>query len=163
MKTSVICIVSSLLLFAAPAFAHDPSHQEPLVFHDGTNHAVVEGEVEDDHIADYQLAASEGQTLTVALQPEDASANFNVMAPDGRTVMFIGAVHGKRYASELPADGIYTIRVYLTQTAARRVASADYRLHVELGDARPQATATGSTSTAAATSDDLTLQRPHAH
>jgi hypothetical protein len=37
--------------------------------------------------------------------------------------MFAGAIDGKRFEGVLPDDGLYTVRVFLIRSAARRNAS----------------------------------------
>jgi hypothetical protein len=44
--------------------------------------------------------------------------------------MFVGSTSGGSFTGVLPADGDYTIRVYLVRAAARRNESSDYTLTV---------------------------------
>jgi hypothetical protein len=44
--------------------------------------------------------------------------------------MFIGSTSGGRFEGTLPADGTYTIQVYLMRNAARRGESATYKLDI---------------------------------
>jgi hypothetical protein len=56
--------------------------------------------------------------------------------------IFVGSTSGNRFEAELPADGEYTIRVYLMRNAARRNETANYTLEVGIsGETKPAATA----------------------
>ena len=66
----------------------------------------------------------------VTFKPSNLSAYFNVLPPGSDEAMFIGSTSGNRFEAALPADGIYTIRVYLMRNAARRNETAQYTLQV---------------------------------
>jgi hypothetical protein len=68
--------------------------------------------------------------MTVSFSPSNLSAYFNVLPPGTEVAMFVGSTSGNRFTAALPADGVYTIRVYLMRNAARRNETAQYTLEV---------------------------------
>jgi hypothetical protein len=80
--------------------------------------------------------------MSVALKTSNGANYFNVLPP-GSTgeAIFIGSTSGNDWTGPLPADGEYTVRVYLMRSAARRNETADYTLTVGI---------TGSAATSAA-------------
>ena len=98
------------LTLAAPLAAQSV---ETVRFAAGNDNAAVEGSVKGDAYRDYVLGARAGQTMAVSLSSK-ATAYFNVLAPgsDG-TALYNGSLDGADASIELPADGDYTIRVYL--------------------------------------------------
>jgi len=78
--------------------------------------------------------------MVVDFKTGNPSAYFNVTAPGADSAMFIGSTSGNRFDDELPADGVYTIRVYLMRNAARRNETAQYTLKVSIAGA-PKAAA----------------------
>ena len=62
---------------------------------------------------DYILGAKAGQTMGVSLITK-GSAYFNILPPGSNDVsIFTGSMDGQDASVKLPADGNYTIRVYL--------------------------------------------------
>jgi hypothetical protein len=124
------------------ALAADDIESRPLQFAKGTSSATVKGTLKGDKTIDYKLRAKAGQTMSVALKTSNAANYFNVLPP-GSTgeAIFIGSTSGNDWTGPLPADGEYTVRVYLMRSAARRNETADYRLTVGI---------TGSQATSAA-------------
>jgi hypothetical protein len=88
----------------------------------------VEGRIQGDAFVDYRLRAAAGQTLSVNLTASNPQNYFNLNPPDSDRSMFVGSVAGNRFQGLLPADGTYTVRVYLMRPAARRGESSDYGL-----------------------------------
>jgi hypothetical protein len=70
----------------------------------------------------------------------------------------VGSTSGNRFEAELPADGVYTIRVYLMRNAARRNETARYTLDVGIAGGGKTATAASEASSAIGTSFDRTLE-----
>jgi hypothetical protein len=83
---------------------------------------------------DYLVRASAGQTLTVSFKPSNPMAYFNVLPPGSDEALFVGssAADGSLFMTQLPLDGVYTIRVYLMRAAARRNETARYTLAVSV-------------------------------
>lgn len=116
--------------FAASAFAA-AIESKPLQFAKGATSATVKGSIKGDRVVDYKLRAKGGQTMTVALKTSHGSNYFNVLPPGSSDVaIFVGSSGGNDWTGALPADGDYTIRVYLMRSAARRNETANYTLTV---------------------------------
>jgi hypothetical protein len=139
----VLCrLLMAYFMFAAgpSAFAADSIQSRPLQFAKGASSATVKGSLKGDKTIDYKLRAKAGQTMSVTLKTGNASNYFNLLPPGSRDVaIFVGSTSGNEWTGALPADGEYTIRVYLMRSAARRHESADYTLTVGI---------TGSATTA---------------
>jgi hypothetical protein len=82
--------------------------------------------------AQYRLSAKAGQILTVDLEPSNTSAYFNITAKGADFALFNSSVMGNHFLGPLPADGEYTVQVYLMRNAARRNEVANYRLSLHL-------------------------------
>jgi hypothetical protein len=121
-----------LLLFASSAHvsAADDIRQEQIQFKKGASSATLTGRIKGYQAVDYQLRAGAGQTMTVTFKPSNPSAYFNVLPPGTEEAIFVGSSSGNRCEAELPADGVYTIRVYLMRNAARRNETTNYTLEV---------------------------------
>ena len=87
--------------------------------------------------AEYKLNAKAGQILTVDFKPTNTSAYFNITAKNSDYALFNGSMMGNHFLGSLPADGEYTVQVYLMRNAARRNEVADYAISLSLanGDA----------------------------
>ncbi|MFJ2713037.1 hypothetical protein ACIOZM_19385 [Pseudomonas sp. NPDC087346] len=83
---------------------------------------------------EYKLNAKAGQILTVDFKPSSTSAYFNVIAKGSDEALFNGSIKGNHFAGPLPADGEYTVQVYLMRNAARRDAVAKYTVTLILAD-----------------------------
>jgi hypothetical protein len=123
-------ILAFAQLIAGPARADAGIRQEQVQFAKGASSAVIKGRLEGDAMVDYVVRAAAGQTLSVKLQKTNAQNYFNVMPPGSTgSAMFVGD-SGENYTGVLPADGDYTVRVYLMRPAARRGESSNYTLTV---------------------------------
>lgn len=131
-----------LVAASSSALAADGIESRPLQFAKGTSSATVKGSLKGDKTIDHKLRAKAGQTMSVTLKTSNGANYFNVLPP-GSTgeAIFVGSTSGNDWTGLLPADGEYTVRVYLMRSAARRNESADYTLTVGI---------TGSAATSAA-------------
>jgi len=132
MRTYVILGVIAWLLIivcSMPAAAQTIKVQR-IEFRAGTSSATVKGSVSGAQIVDYKLGARAGQTMSVALKTSNASNYFNVLPPGSEAAVFIGSTSGNKWTGSLPANGDYTVRVYLMRSAARRKEKASYTLTV---------------------------------
>ncbi|MGB2816866.1 MAG: hypothetical protein WBC37_06560 [Burkholderiaceae bacterium] len=129
-------LVACALVVAGPiAAAADSIASKPLQFAQGTSSATVKGSIKGDQAIDYKLRAKAGQTMSVALKTSNASNYFNVLPPGSKDVaIFIGSNEGNEWTGALPADGEYTIRLFLMRNAARRNETANYTLTVGIAD-----------------------------
>jgi hypothetical protein len=133
----VLQVAASLLVLLALPLAPTAAaagagiRQERVQFAKGATSAVVKGRLKGDSDVDYLVHAGAGQTLAVTLKGANASNYFNVLPPGSKDVaMFVGSTSGSSFTGVLPADGDYTIRVYLVRAAARRNETSDYTLTV---------------------------------
>ena len=100
-------------------------------FAKGASSATVKGSLKGDRIVDYKMRAKAGQTMSVALKTSNGANYFNVLPPGSSgEAIFVGSTGGNEWTGPLPADGEYTVRVYLMRSAARRGETADYTLVV---------------------------------
>ena len=114
----------------------------PVQFARGATSATLSGRISGDQTIDYKLRAMAGQTMSVSMTASRNALYFNVLPPGSQDVaIHIGSTSGNQWSARLPADGEYTVRVYLMRNEARRGTSADYTLTM------------GITGTTAATSD----------
>jgi len=130
MKALIASVLCGLLLASALASAEVSIRQQQVQFKKGATSTTLKGKIKGDQIVDYQLRAGVGQSMVVIFKPSNRSAYFNVMPPGSDVAMFVGSISGNRFEAELPADGVYTIRVYLMRNAARRKETANYKLEV---------------------------------
>jgi hypothetical protein len=139
------CMLVALLLGTTVASAGVNIRQEQIQFGQGASGMTVKDTIKGDQIVDYQLRASAGQAMVAIFKPSNRSAYFNVLPPGSDVAIFVGSTSGNRFEAELPAEGVYTIRVYLMRNAARRHETANYTLEVGIA---------GRTKTAAAASKE---------
>jgi len=132
----------ALVTTSSWAFAADSIETRPLQFAKPAWLATVKGSLKGDKTIDYKLRAKAGQTISVTLKTSNDANYFNVLPP-GSTgeAIFVGSTSGNEWTGALPADGEYTVRVYLMRSAARRNEAANYTLTVGI---------TGSTEASAA-------------
>lgn len=106
--------------------------KENVTFAKGASSATIKGTMKGDADVDYVVRAAAGQTLTVRLDGSNSQNEFNVLPPGSKDVaMYVSGNRGQRsYMGVLPADGDYTIRVYINRAAARRNESSKYTLAV---------------------------------
>ena len=105
--------------FAAGSQAAD--RKEVVHFLKRHSSATIHGTIQGGTGVVYQLGASEGQTMSVHLQPSHDACYFNVLPPGGGLkAIFIGSTSGNDLSSTLAASGAYRVQVYLIRSAARR-------------------------------------------
>jgi hypothetical protein len=159
MKALLAYLLSGLLLETTLASAEVGIRQEHIWFEKGASSATLTGNIKGDQIVDYQLRARAGQSMVVNFKPSNLSAYFNVLPPGANAAIFVGSTSGNRFEAELPADGVYTIRVYLMRNAARRNETANYTLKVGMaGKGKTAAAAEASPATGASFDRTLELQ-----
>jgi hypothetical protein len=126
----VIAIATAALLWCSISFAADAIKSQRIHFSPGKSSATINGSISGDKAVDYKLAAKSGQTMSVKLETSNLSNYFNVLPPGSESALFIGSTSGNEWTGTLPADGDYTIRVYLMRSAGRRDEKADYTMTV---------------------------------
>lgn len=130
------------LLLASPWRASAEGIETRQVrFAKGASSSTIQGTLRGDKTIDYKLRARAGQNLSVTLKTSNGGNYFNVLPPRSNDVaIFVGSTSGNEFSAALPADGEYTIRVYLMRSAARRNELATYTLSVGItgaGGGRP--------------------------
>ena len=158
MKALLACTLVALLLGTAYASAGENIRQEQIQFGKGTSSTTIKGKIKGDQSVDYQLHASAGQSMVAIFKPSNLSAYFNVLPPGSNVAIFVGSTSGNRFEAELPADGVYTIRVYLMRNAARRNEIASYTLDVSIAGRSKTATAASKGAPATGEAFDMTLE-----
>jgi hypothetical protein len=131
--TSTIAVVSvlSLGLAAGGAEAQPGIRTERVQFAAGASAADVKGQLKGDETVDYKVRAAAGQKITVALKGSNRQNYFNVNPPESEIAWHVGQ-DGGPFTGTLPADGDYTIRVYLMRAAARRNEASAFTLSVSV-------------------------------
>lgn len=125
-----VCLCLGLAL-SGGGFAAEGIEARPLHFAKGASSATVKGTLKGSTTMDYKLTAKAGQTMSVSLKTSNTANYFNVLPPGSQgEAIFIGSSNGNDWEGSLPADGTYTLRVYLMRSAARRNEVATYTLKV---------------------------------
>jgi len=135
----------AVLVLQPAALMAAESREERVSFRAGTSSTTLKGAIKGDQTVDYVLAARAGQTMRVTLKTNNGANYFNVLPPGSEAAIAIGSSLGNVWSGPLPADGDYTVRVYLMRSAARRNEQARYTLTVGI---------TGSKTTTAAPRGD---------
>ena len=131
-------MLRSLVLIAAAlvplAFAADDIRKETVKFGQGSTGTTIKGHIKGHETVDYIVAAKAGQTIAVNFKTSNRMAYFNVLPPGSETALFVGSsdATGEHFSGQLPADGDYTLRVYLMRAAARRNEHAQYTLDISV-------------------------------
>jgi len=147
---ALVAACAALPLISARAAAG--IRKQEVQFDAGTSATSISGQIHGDGDVDYLVRAGAGQTLTVSFKPSNPMAYFNLLPPGSEEALFVGssAADGSRFTTQLPRDGVYTIRVYLIRAAARRNETALYTLGVSVTGADQVATGASSQPAAAA-------------
>jgi hypothetical protein len=120
-----------MMFFGVVHAAAWDTRQEEILFSAEEDSITIMDKIQGYQNVDYQLLAKAGQSLAVTFKPTNSSSYFNILPPGSDDVsMFTGSISGDHFERMLPADGIYTLRVYLMRSAARRNESSDYELTV---------------------------------
>ncbi|MFJ4250392.1 hypothetical protein SAMN04488483_3250 [Pseudomonas helmanticensis] len=137
MNTWIAAVMAALLSLSVHAAESPASRVEQVVFKAGADHLQIKQSIKGEQTAQYTLNVKAGQMLTVDFKPSSTSAYFNISAKGADSALFNGSMMGNHFAGVLPADGEYTVQVYLMRNAARRNAVANYTLSIKLakGDA----------------------------
>jgi hypothetical protein len=122
-----VAIAASMTMVSA-----QNGRQERVSFTAGTSSATLDGSIAGDEMVDYVLGARRGQTMSVTLKTSNDGNYFNVLPPGSQAAIAIGSTVGHEWTGDLPADGDYTIRIYLMPSAARRNEKATYTLSVSI-------------------------------
>ena len=128
-------LLLATLMLTSPAWSADPVHKEKVELSANQATHSIKGKIKGYATAEYTLTGKAGQTLSVKLKTNQPSNYVNIRQAGQDEALFIGASGGNQYQAKLPADGEYTVQVYLMRNAARRNAQASYSLEMALKDA----------------------------
>jgi hypothetical protein len=130
MRAKFVAVVLGVLIATVAQAAGPKVREVPVQFPKGETGVSLKGKLKGDETVDYKVRAAAGQSMAIVFKPGNPSAYFNVLPPGSDSAIFIGSTSGNRFEGALPADGTYTIRVYLMRSAARRNESTSYALDV---------------------------------
>lgn len=133
MRTLLAAAAALALAFPLGAAAQPaPPRQERVAFAKGESSATIKGQLKGGADVDYVVRAAAGQTISVSMKVSNRSNYFNVLPPGSADVAMYAAQTGEPYSAMLPADGDYTVRVYLVRAAARRNEVSNYELTISV-------------------------------
>lgn len=138
MKIWLGAALATLVSLSAHAATTDvPPRIQQVVYKSGYGSVQFKQSIKGYKTAEYKLDAKAGQMLTVDFKPSNTSAYFNIAEKNADYALFNGSIMGNRFLGSIPADGEYTVLVYLMRNAARRneVANYDISLILSNGDA----------------------------
>ncbi|MFC1832102.1 hypothetical protein ACFL0S_08775, partial [Thermodesulfobacteriota bacterium] len=147
MRSIMIAAFFSALLFALGGgilAAREDIKVERVSFERGKNSATIESSITGYAVVDYILGARQGQYMNVSMATDNGANYFNILAPgENQIAMFNGSINENQYEGILPESGVYTVRVYMMRSAARRNETASYRLEmiITAADTQPVAVA----------------------
>ena len=123
MRSSVLraLLVAALTAMATVgAAARDAIESRPLKFAKNAGSATVKGTLQGYQTIDYKLGAKAGQRIGVTLKSPNAGLACNVLPPGSQDVAIPDAIGRQTWEGPMPADGEYSVRMYLPRSAARR-------------------------------------------
>lgn len=104
---------------------------KPVRFARGKSEVLIRDRLVGRQYVDYQVQAAAGQHMSIRLTGSNGAGYFNLLPPDSNAVaMAVGELSGNRFDGQLPDDGVYTVRVFLMRSAARRNQASNYTLKV---------------------------------
>ena len=125
-------LLVAALMLTGPAWSADPVHKETVELSANQATHSIKGKIKGYATAEYTFTGKAGQALSVKLHTRQPSNYFNLRQAGQDEALFIGSSSGNSYQATLPADGQYTVQVYLMRNAARRNAVAAYTLDIGL-------------------------------
>ena len=137
MKTWIAAALAVLISLPVHAADAGAVRVEPIAFTTSADSVQRKQSIKGDQTAEYRFNARAGQLLTVDFKPSNTSAYFNITAKGVDYALFNGSIMGDHFAGAVPADGEYTVQVYLMRNAVRRQAVASYSLSLWLSENAP--------------------------
>ncbi len=151
MRMLIAAATVVLSAISLPSWAATPIETRQVQFKAGESASTVKSSLKGYQTIDYKLRARAGQTMNVSLKTSNESNNFNVLPPGSKDVaIFNGSTSGREWSDALPADGEYTVRLYLERSAARRNETASFTLTIGITGAAAKASAKPAEEKAAA-------------
>jgi hypothetical protein len=136
MNVWIAAVLAAMVSVPVHAAIEIAPHVEQVTFKKGSDTIRFARSIKGPLTAQYRLNAKAGEMMTVDFKSSSASAYFNITAKGADYALFNGSIMGNHFLGPLPADGEYTVQVYLMRNAARRNEVANYSLSLSLsGDA----------------------------
>jgi len=133
MNIWIAAALTAMFSISAHAASEIPPRVEQVTFKSSEDSIQLKQSIKGWQTAQYKLDAKAGQILTIDFKPSNPSAYFNIIANGADSALFNGSIMGNHFLGPLPADGEYTVQVYLMRNAARRNDVANYSLSLRLG------------------------------
>jgi hypothetical protein len=144
MRKTVLLFCTAFFAFAVPSVGIALDIRNEIVkFDTGKSGTVIKQSIKGYETVVYKLSAKAGQSMKVAMIVDNSGAYFNIYAPGkgpGGEAILTSDMVGQNGVSDinkaelsLPADGEYSISVYLVRAAARRNEVANYTLDISIG------------------------------
>lgn len=97
------------------------------------NSTSIAGVIKGRQFIDYQIQFEKGQTIEILLTGSNQSNYFNILPPGSKDVaIYNSSINGNKYKGLIDQSGLYTIRVYLMRSAARRNENSKFVLKIKL-------------------------------
>lgn len=151
MRTLIAAAAIALSTTSFSTWAATPIETRQVQFKAGESAATIKSSLKGYQTIDYKLRATARQTMNVSLKTSNEANNFNVLPPGSKDVaIFNGSTSGREWSDALSADGVYTVRVYLERSAARRNETASFTLAIGITGVAAKAAAKPAEEKAAA-------------
>ena len=139
-KLAIALLSASLMLSAGSVLGFASDIVEKTVrFSAGASGTVINDQIVGYESISYLIGAGAGQVMTVRLQPTNNATYFNIYGPGkgpGDEAIANSSLDGpmvpdiNQFSAVLPANGQYTISVYMMRSAARRDERSRYALDI---------------------------------
>jgi hypothetical protein len=126
-KFQLVLVVVLMLTFVSGSLAQTKVR---VRFAKGSTSAAIKGRVSGYAYIDYLLEASQGQKMAVRLTSRSPFAQFVVFDRNMDNVE--GNAGQAEWSGILPSSGLYTVRVLLPRSEARRRGSAIYTVRISI-------------------------------
>ncbi|MCB1383991.1 MAG: hypothetical protein KDJ73_13915 [Notoacmeibacter sp.] len=159
-----IAACAAALMAVPPAIAADDVRTEVVHFTKGANGTTVKGQIKGYGSVVYKIGASAGQTIRLKLTSKHGATYFNLYGPGkgpGDEALANSSMTDplNAYEGALPANGDYSVSVYMMRSAARRDEVANYTMEIAI-DGKAAAAAPSQDAKVAGTDFNATGQIP---
>ena len=123
-------LVTALVLLLAPVHASwaQDVRTVDVRFPRGSSGTTLSDTITGYQTINYRIGVTAGQTMSVQLDTDNSSNDFNINAPGASAAAYNSSISGNSTNFRIPSSGNYIISVYLMRNAARRGESADFDL-----------------------------------
>jgi hypothetical protein len=130
-----LAAAAAIALAAPVAVQASDAKTVRVQFNPGATGTIVSGQITGDEYVLYKLGAREGQFLSVYLNTDNESADYNIYIPGrgpGDEALFTSAEGGREYRGQLYVTGDHTVSVFLNRNAARQGQTASFDITFEI-------------------------------